>query len=321
MEDCVVELVADVDNVLDIIDRIDEIEDEQRARLPKRYIRNAPDPFNIYRDHEFKLRYRFSKGTLVSGDLCGVSSSATCEAIHTVTEIIAGKLREHINLPSTRAEPETTMQWFKRTGGFPGVVAAVDGTHIPILNPGGERGEVYRNRHGVFSINVQVACGAHLKIVDIVTRRPGSFHDASIFGASSLKSRFEQGRVKGILLGDSGYPCLPYLLTPLLNARTEADQRYNSAHIATRNPVERLFGLWKRHFRCLTAKLETKPHNTVDIIIATAVLHNISINVDEAFLGDEMPWIEDEHGPLPPLPGNNNIGHHVREDYIRRRFN
>nr|CAD7433915.1 unnamed protein product [Timema monikensis] len=36
-----------------------------------------------------------------------------------------------------------------------------------------------------------VACGAHLKIVDIVARRPGSFHDASIFGASSLKSRFE----------------------------------------------------------------------------------------------------------------------------------
>nr|CAD7434527.1 unnamed protein product [Timema monikensis] len=88
----------------------------------------------------------------------------------------------------------------------------------------------------------RVACGAHLKIVDIVARRPGSFHDASLSGASSLRSRFEQGRVEGILLGDSGYPCLPYLLTPLLNARTESEQRYNAAHIATRNPVERLFG-------------------------------------------------------------------------------
>nr|CAD7407807.1 unnamed protein product [Timema cristinae] len=76
-----------------------------------------------------------------AGDLCYVSSSATSEAIHTVTEI-AGKLGEHINMPSTRVETEATMQWFKRTGGFP--------------NPRGERGEVYRNRHGVFSINVQV---------------------------------------------------------------------------------------------------------------------------------------------------------------------
>nr|CAD7392259.1 unnamed protein product [Timema cristinae] len=41
-----------------------------------------------------------------------------------------------------------------------------------------------------------------------------------------------------------------------------------------------------------------------------AVLHNISINVDEAFPGDEMNWIEEEHGPLPPLSGNNIIGHH-----------
>jgi hypothetical protein len=43
---------------------------------------------------------------------------------------------------------------FNERYGFPSTAGAVDGTHIPIQNPGGANGEVFRNRKS--SLNVQV---------------------------------------------------------------------------------------------------------------------------------------------------------------------
>lgn len=39
---------------------------------------------------------------------------------------------------------------------MPGVGGCIDCTHIKIQNPGGLHGEVFRNRKGWFSLNVQV---------------------------------------------------------------------------------------------------------------------------------------------------------------------
>lgn len=65
--------------------------------------------------------------------------------------------------------------------GFIGVDGAIDCTHIPILNPGGDQGENFRNRKGIFSINVQIVSGPRCEILDIVARWPGSVHDSRIF--------------------------------------------------------------------------------------------------------------------------------------------
>jgi len=39
---------------------------------------------------------------------------------------------------------------------MPGVGGCIDCTHIRIQNPGGINGEVFRNRKGWFSLNIQV---------------------------------------------------------------------------------------------------------------------------------------------------------------------
>ncbi|XP_018375209.1 PREDICTED: putative nuclease HARBI1 [Trachymyrmex cornetzi] len=156
----------------------------------------------------------------------------------------------------------------------------IDCTHIRIANPGRNYGEVFRNRKGWFSLNVQVyffKLDPNEKILDIVVRHPGSTHDAVIFDRSGLRCRFELERLDGILLGDSGYVCRSYLLTPVLRPETDAEVRYNTAHKKTRVTVKQLLGCWKHRFPCLYYGLRTKLSTSVSIICATAVLHNVCI--------------------------------------------
>jgi len=58
--------------------------------------------------------------------------------------------------------------------------------------------------------------GPRREILDIVAQYPGSAHDSTIFNRSSAKIRFEERQLQGILLGDNGYACKSYLLTPVL---------------------------------------------------------------------------------------------------------
>ena len=59
---------------------------------------------------------------------------------------------------------------------------------------------------------------------------------------------------EGWLLEDSGYPLRPWLLSPVINATTEAEERYNRAHIKIRNTVE----------RSLNNRAHIKTRNTVE---------------------------------------------------------
>ena len=71
-----------------------------------------------------------------------------------------------------------------------------------------------------FSVNVQAVSGPNLEIQNIVVRWPGSVHDARIFDNSRLCAQFERGDIQGMLLGDLGYLCRPYLMTPLADPQT-----------------------------------------------------------------------------------------------------
>ncbi|KAJ8949427.1 hypothetical protein NQ318_007527 [Aromia moschata] len=64
----------------------------------------------------------------------------------------------------------------------------------------------------------------------------------------SLKRKFLNGEIQGILTGDNGYPSSRHLLTPVLNPTTNPEEEYNRAHIRTRNVIERTFGIMKNKF-------------------------------------------------------------------------
>ena len=202
---------------------------------------------------------------------------------------------------------------------FPSVVGAIDCTHIKIQCPVGENAELFRNRKRYFSINVQAASGPDLKILNIVARWPGSVHDARIFDNSRLCAQFERGDISGMLLGDSGYPCRQYLMTPIRDPQTRPQRNYNVSQIRTRNTVERMFGTWKRLFPCLSTTIRTKLQTTLTIIVATAVLFNFirsrndPLDEPEHFPGDEEE-VNDIHA------GERILGNAVRQALIMQHF-
>ncbi|CAH2096766.1 unnamed protein product [Euphydryas editha] len=60
--------------------------------------------------------------------------------------------------------------------------------------------------------------------MDIVTHWRDSTHDSRIFNEYRLNQRFERSEFKGILLGDAGYACIPFLFTPILNPNTQKEE-------------------------------------------------------------------------------------------------
>ena len=176
---------------------------------------------------------------------------------------------------------------------FPSVLGAIDCTYVKIQSPGGNRTEIYRNRKGYFSINVQIITDAKLWIRDIVVIWPRSVHDSTIFTNSHIRAQFEIGTInEGILLGDSGYPLRKYVLTRYLRPETRAQHNYNAAHIRTRNCVERMIGVWKRWFPVLSLGLRTKLQTTLIVIVATAVLHNIAIETRDELAPEDLTLYE-----------------------------
>ncbi|KAJ8926493.1 hypothetical protein NQ314_021138 [Rhamnusium bicolor] len=164
---------------------------------------------------------------------------------------------------------------------------------------------------------MDVIAGPRMEIMDIVVRHPGSTHDSVIFDRSSARVRFEQGHIVGLLLGDNGYPCRPYLLTPLINPANQREENYNRAHKSTRNIVERVFGMWKWKFPCLSRMLRTKIQTTMAMVCACAVLHNISIQQNEE---PELAEPAVEEIPINNMIVNNVIGLEFRRQFIIQHF-
>ncbi|KAI5615819.1 putative nuclease HARBI1, partial [Silurus asotus] len=107
----------------------------------------------------------------------------------------------------------------------------------------------------------------------------------------------------GYLLGDRGYPCLPYLIPPYPEPEPEPQTRFNLAHSRTRAKVEMTIGILKSRFQSLRG-LRVSPERACDIIVSCVVLHNIA-----TIRGESPPPCIEEDGPeehLQILEANRN---------------
>ncbi len=83
------------------------------------------------------------------------------------------------------------------------------------------------------------------------------------------------GLFDGLLVGDRGYACQRFLLTPYPDPQTRPQNRFNVALSKTRVKIEMTFGILKARFNCLR-RLRVSPERASQIVAACAILHNIA---------------------------------------------
>ena len=126
--------------------------------------------------------------------------------------------------------------------------------------------------------------------------------------------------------GDSGYPNTPWLLTPIRDPTTPGEVCYNEAHVKTRRPIERTFGLLKSRFRCLDKSggaLLYSPGKVCYKTIVCCMLHNLALRRDIPIIDDEAQQyeppaedVEDAHGE----DSGDEEGHDIHQEIITNCF-
>ncbi|CAK1580470.1 unnamed protein product [Parnassius mnemosyne] len=214
--------------------------------------------------------------------LHGLCQASVSNAVKEVTMALNtyNMLKKYINFPGTRQERQAIINGFSNKYGFPGCLGCIDSTHVAMIRPT-EHEERFFNRKHYHSRNVQIICDSDLNIINIDASFGGATHDAHIWKNSQISQHVQELHNRGEavwLLGDSGYPLRPWLLTPIVNAEpVSAYEHYTNMHCLTRNTVERCIGVLKARWRCLLAHrvLHYNHHMVAKIINACAVLHNM----------------------------------------------
>lgn len=132
--------------------------------------------------------YQKSVGQDINVPMCP-SSVSNC--INAATIILNDHFTHLIRFPLTEAGRNNEKQKFMNIlNGFPGIIGAIDCTHIRIHPPsidGDDPGILYLNRKGFYSIDTQCIVGADLKVLAINARYLGSVHDSAIWATSQIR--------------------------------------------------------------------------------------------------------------------------------------
>ncbi|XP_015189433.1 PREDICTED: putative nuclease HARBI1 [Polistes dominula] len=110
-------------------------------------------------------------------------------------------------------------------------------------------------------------------------------------------------------------------MTPINNPVTDEEITYNNIQSRTRNIVERTYGVWKRRFPCLSRGLTTKLLCSTTIVVACAVLHNMSLRFNDNLPDDDSDEEQDEDVHVPEPNWQPADGFAFCEVLIERMFN
>jgi len=150
------------------------------------------------------------------------------------------------------------------------ISGCLDGTLVTMVTPRDNEAD-YVDRRGAryHSLNIAAVCDAHMKFLYVYCNRPGSTHDSRVWTESAMGESMADGNLpfpRAVILGDAGYGCSSYLLTPLRQGPLDpASAAYNSSHKRTRVVIERAFGIAKSRFQILKHS-QYSPHFTAQIV-------------------------------------------------------
>lgn len=223
----------------------------------------------------------------MDGDLFNISQHTISRIFARVSFALASLRPKFIFLPDKQEALAIQKNCYDKFG-FPGACGTIDGTHINGLFAGEENREIYRDRKGNLSLNVQVIADFDQIFRDVVVRWPGSAHDSRVLDNSRAFTIFaSDDKPIGWLLGDAGYMCRPWLMTPFKNPSNTAEGKYNYSHARARNTIERMFGGWKKRFYFLAKEIRVRKSTMMAAVVACAVVWNFLKKCQDEYQDNE----------------------------------
>lgn len=219
--------------------------------------------------------------------LFGVCKSTAWMAVNRATHFLISIGHEFLRWHQG-SEFQTIAEQFELKAGIPGVIGAIDGTHIIIKAPQNSR-VCYYDRNKNFSIAMQAVVAPDKRFIDITCGEPGSLHDSRVLRRSKLYHNVQENYEEmfpnhTFLIGDSAYPASQWIVPSFRSHElvSEHHERFNKMHSNTRIVVENAFGLLKNRFRRLLHFTEqTDLNNVTNIVVSACILHNVCILMDD----------------------------------------
>ncbi|KAI2648143.1 hypothetical protein H4Q32_018159 [Labeo rohita] len=121
---------------------------------------------------------------LCSADELGISQPSVSRILHQTVNALGRPhiVRQFLHFPLDVRQLQRNKAHFMAIAGFPGVVGAIDGTHVRIIAPS-------EDEHAF------VVFDASYNILDIVAKWPGAKHDSRILEESGLRLLFERHHI------------------------------------------------------------------------------------------------------------------------------
>ena len=159
------------------------------------------------------------------GLMMRVSKSTAIQCCHEFVHELNSPQGDFIKI--TRQDSLKKIEGFSQISKIPNVVAAIDGTHIPIKAPLNNH-EDYFNRKHFYSYVMQAVVDSHGFYLSVSTGYPGSLHDARVLRLSETFNAAENENILmeptvdlhgtviwPLIVGESAYPQKTWLLRPV----------------------------------------------------------------------------------------------------------
>uniref|UniRef100_A0ACD5Z8Y0 Uncharacterized protein n=1 Tax=Avena sativa TaxID=4498 RepID=A0ACD5Z8Y0_AVESA len=233
-------------------------------------------------------RLYFGEPPETIGSSVGVNGSTILLVTEKFVDAVCERAKHHVVLPDS-SKMDKIKSMFDRIHNMQNCCGVICTTHVPF----GLNYDPKKNG----SLLMQLIVDPKMRFRNVWLDSAGSnnqvslLHDSFLFkecekGAQlngrKLKVALDGSEVGEYIIGDAGYPLLPWLLTPyqddnLSNAKAEFNRRHSAATTCMPNALARFKDTW----RCLQTWGPVNANTLGNTVCACLILHNIVIDMED----------------------------------------